>query len=193
MVETIKSFIEGIIEKLNLQCEVNVSETEEEYKVDLVGPDASVLIGYRGDVLDSIQYLTLLLINKTKEQKKRLVIDGEGYRNKREATLSKLAKNLAFQVAKSGRPKKLEPMNPFERRVIHSALAEDKYVTTESEGEEPNRCVVIKPNRVKKTYDKPAQPRKQESSQERVSTAPSGLNRYSQKMKSFGGEKRRFF
>ena len=101
MVETIKSFIEGIIEKLNLQCEVNVSETEEEYKVDLVGPDASVLIGYRGDVLDSIQYLTLLLINKTKEQKKRLVIDGEGYRNKREATLSKLAKNLFSSSSKS--------------------------------------------------------------------------------------------
>ena len=145
MVEIIKEFIDGIIEKLNLQCEANVVETEEEYKVELVGPDAHVLIGYRGDVLDSIQYLALLLINKNGDNQKRLVIDGENYRAKREATLSKLAKNLAFQVSKSGRPKQLEPMNPFERRIIHSALANDKYVTTESEGEEPNRYVVIKP------------------------------------------------
>ena len=137
MVEIIKEFIDGIIEKLNLQCEANVVETEEEYKVELVGPDAHVLIGYRGDVLDSIQYLALLLINKNGDNQKRLVIDGENYRAKREATLSKLAKNLAFQVSKSGRPKQLEPMNPFERRIIHSALANDKYVTTESEGEEP--------------------------------------------------------
>ena len=145
MVEIIKEFIDGIISQLNLNCEANVSENDEEYKVDLVGPDTHILIGYRGDVLDSIQYLTLLLINKHGENSKRLVIDGENYRAKREATLSKLAKNLAFQVSKSGRPKQLEPMNPFERRIIHSALANDKYVTTESEGEEPNRYVVIKP------------------------------------------------
>jgi len=188
MIEIIKDFIDGIIEKLNLQCEANVEETEDSYKVDLVGPDAHILIGYRGDVLDSIQYLTLLLINKNGESNKRLVIDGENYRSKREVTLSKLAKSLAYQVSKSGRPKQLEPMNPFERRIIHSALANDKYVTTESEGEEPNRFVVIKP--VKKAA-RPQQ-EKQEARPSSTSTI-SGLNRYAGKMKSFGGEKRRFF
>ena len=190
MVEIIKDFIEGIIEKLNLQCEANVEETDEEFKVTIAGPDAHILIGYRGDVLDSIQYLTLLLINKHGENSKRLVIDGENYRAKRETTLSKLAKNLAFQVSKSGRPKQLEPMNPFERRIIHSALANDKYVTTESEGEEPNRYVVIKP--VKKAAPQREQraPRQQATS---TTSTVSGLNRYAGKMKSFGGEKRRYF
>ncbi len=187
MIEIIKEFIAGIIEKLNLQCEVNVEETDEEFKVDLVGPDAHILIGYRGDVLDSIQYLTLLLINKNGESKKRLVIDGENYRSRREATLSKLAKNLALQVSKSGRPKQLEPMNPFERRIIHSALANDKYVTTESEGEEPNRYVVIKP--VKKN----SSVQRTEKREAPAQYGPSGMNRYVGKMKSFGGEKRRFF
>ena len=184
MVEIIKEFIDGIISKLNINCEANVTENDEEYKVDLVGPDAHILIGYRGDVLDSIQYLTLLLINKNGENKKRLVIDGENYRAKREATLSKLAKSLAFQVSKSGRAKQLEPMNPFERRIIHSALANDKFVTTESEGEEPNRYVVIKP--VKKNSQKaPEQPQRPQG--------PTGMSRYAGKMKSFGGEKRRYF
>ena len=193
MVEIIKEFIDGIIEKLNLQCEANVVETEEEYKVDLIGPDAHVLIGYRGDVLDSIQYLALLLINKNGDNQKRLVIDGENYRAKREATLSKLAKNLAFQVSKSGRPKQLEPMNPFERRIIHSALANDKYVTTESEGEEPNRFVVIKP--VKKSSQRNDRPQKSAPKAAPAQSTPTvtGMSRYVGKMKSFGGEKRRFF
>jgi len=193
MVEIIKEFIDGIIEKLNLQCEANVVETDEEYKVDLVGPDAHVLIGYRGDVLDSIQYLALLLINKNGDNQKRLVIDGENYRAKREATLSKLAKNLAFQVSKSGRPKQLEPMNPFERRIIHSALANDKYVTTESEGEEPNRFVVIKP--VKKSSQRNDRPQKSAPKAAPAQSTPTvtGMSRYVGKMKSFGGEKRRFF
>ncbi|MBE5763302.1 MAG: KH domain-containing protein [Clostridiales bacterium] len=187
MIEVIKEFIDGIIEKLNLQCEANIEETDEEFKVTLAGPDAHVLIGYRGDVLDSIQYLTLLLINKHGESNKRLVIDGENYRAKREATLSKLAKNLAFQVSKSGRPKQLEPMNPFERRIIHSALANDKYVTTESEGEEPNRYVVIKPVKKSSTQRVERQERPQNTS------TVTGINRYAGKMKSFGGEKRRYF
>ncbi len=180
MVDTIKNFIEGIIEKLGLNCEAVVTENEDEYKVELVGPDTSVLIGYRGDVLDSIQYLTLLLINKNKDEKKRLVIDGDGFRAKREQTLTKLAKSLAFQVSKSGQPKKLEPMNPFERRVIHSALADDKYVTTESEGEEPNRYVVITPNKIKKNYN---------HEKKTVSQVPAQENHVSNpfaKSKSFG-------
>ena len=189
MVEIIKEFIDGIISQLNLNCEANVTENEEEYKVDLIGPDTHILIGYRGDVLDSIQYLTLLLINKNGENNKRLVIDGENYRSKREVTLSKLAKSLAYQVSKSGKPKQLEPMNPFERRIIHSALANDKFVTTESEGEEPNRYVVIKP--VKKSSSQ--RPERAPKAEPSTSNAPTNFNRYTGKMRSFGGEKRRYF
>lgn len=193
MIETIKNFIDGIIEKLNIQCEAVVTETDEEYHVELTGPEASVLIGYRGDVLDSLQYLTLLLINKDKNEEKRLVIDGENYRQKREETLSKLAKKLAFKVAKSGQPAKLEPMNPFERRIIHSALADDKYVTTESEGVEPNRCIVIKPNRVRNNDRRQSKPQQKQTVAPQATT-PRNINKYGiGKMKSFGGPKRSFF
>lgn len=191
MIEIIQEFIDGIIKSLNLQCEAKVVETEEEFKVDLSGPDTAVLIGHRGDVLDSLQYLTLLLINRDTDYSKRLVIDGENYRAKREVTLAKLAKNLAFKVAKTRTPVKLEPMNPFERRIIHSALVNDKFVSTESEGVEPNRYIVIKPNRGAKqnNQEKKSTP----SAAPQRSNAPSGLNRFSGRMKSFGGEKRKFF
>ena len=185
MIDTIKDFIEGIISRLNLQCSIEVTETDEEYRVELSGPDSAVLIGYRGDVLDSLQYLTLLLINKENSHAKRIVIDGENYRAKREETLTKLAKNLAFKVAKSGKAISLEPMNPFERRIIHCALVEDKYVTTESAGVEPNRFIIIKPNKNKPSNS--TQPKKEQPTQREI------LNRFNSKMKSFGGEKRRFF
>ena len=195
MIDIIKNFIEGIISRLNLQCSVEVTENDEEYKVEISGVDTPVLIGYRGDVLDSLQYLTLLLINKEDSHAKRLVIDGENYREKREVTLSKLAKNLAFKVARSGKPLSLEPMNPFERRIIHSALVNDSYVTTESEGTEPNRYVVIKPVKNKKVESRPQKTNspKPETTEKAPVSQREMLNRFSGKMKSFGGEKRRFF
>lgn len=189
MIKVIQEFIDGIIEKLNLQCTALVTETEDEYKVDLSGPDTAILIGHRGDVLDSLQYLTLLLINRDTDHSKRLVIDGENYRAKREVTLTKLAKNLAFKAAKTRTVIKLEPMNPFERRIIHSALVEDKFVTTESEGVEPNRYIVIKPNRGPKQNNKPLVNKPEQATR----PVASGLNRFGGRMKSFGGEKRKFF
>ncbi len=143
-------FIQGVVAKMNLEVNVEGSEDETTINIELSGKDTSKLIGYRGDVLDSLQYLTLLVAGKNNWDNKRVVIDGENYREKRSATLSKLAKKLAFKASKSGETISLEPMNPFERRIIHSALADDKYVTTTSEGEEPNRYVTIIPNKPKR-------------------------------------------
>lgn len=140
-------FINNLIKKMGLDCEATIREEEDAYYVSVSGKDTATLIGYRGDVLDCVQYLTLLVVNKSSQLDKRIIIDGENYREKRTVVLSKLAKRLAIKAAKTGKNVSLEPMNPFERRVIHSALADDRFVTTESEGEEPNRYIVIKPNR----------------------------------------------
>lgn len=140
-------FINTLIQKMGLACTATIREEDDAYYVSLSGKDTATLIGYRGDVLDCVQYLTLLVVNKTSELDKRIIIDGENYREKRTIVLSKLAKKLAIKAAKTGKDVALEPMNPFERRVIHSALADDRFVTTESEGEEPNRYIVIKPNK----------------------------------------------
>ena len=112
-------------------------------EVDFEGEDMGILIGKRGQTLDSIQYLTSLVVNKGKAAYVRVKIDTENYRERRKATLENLAKNMAFKVKKTRRPAYLEPMNPYERRIIHSALQNDPYVTTHSEGEEPARKVVI--------------------------------------------------
>lgn len=149
-----KNFVDGIIAKMSLDCTASVVEDSDSITVNLTGNDTSTLIGYRGDVLDSLQYLTLLVSNKANPSGKRIVLDGESYREKRTITLSKLAKKLAFSAAKNCEVISLEPMNPFERRIIHSALHDDKFVTTASAGEEPNRYVVITPNRrERKPYD----------------------------------------
>ncbi len=141
------NFINTLIQKMGLDCTAEIREEDDAYYVSVSGKDTATLIGYRGDVLDCVQYLTLLVVNKTIDLDKRIIIDGENYREKRTAVLSRLAKKLAIKAAKTGKDVALEPMNPFERRVIHSALADDKFVTTESEGEEPNRYIVIKPNK----------------------------------------------
>ncbi|MGN0771454.1 MAG: RNA-binding cell elongation regulator Jag/EloR [Christensenellales bacterium] len=148
------NFVNGIIEKMQLNVEATLKESDDAIEIDLSGEDTSKLIGYRGDVLDSLQYLALLVAGKNNPKGKRMVIDGENYREKRTVTLTKLAKRLAFKAAKSGEIISLEPMNPFERRIIHSALAEDKYVTTSSEGEEPNRYVTIVPNKTKRNNER---------------------------------------
>ena len=102
-----------------------------------------ILIGKRGQTLDSLQYLTNLAINKHSDEYYKVKIDTEDYRKRRKETLENLAKNISFKVKRTRRPFTLEPMNPYERRIIHSALQNDKYVTTHSEGEEPFRHVVV--------------------------------------------------
>ena len=129
-----------------MKIDVNLDMKVDEYgtlTVDLSGEEMGLLIGKRGQTLDSLQYLTSLVVNKDRDDYIRVKVDTEDYRARRKDTLEKLARNIAFKVKRSRRPMVLEPMNPYERRIIHSALQNDRYVTTHSEGEEPYRKVVV--------------------------------------------------
>ena len=128
---------------MNVSVDINYKEEEKSMDIDLSGEEMGILIGKRGQTLDSLQYLVSLVINKKSEDYIRVKVDTENYRARRKETLENLAKNIAYKVKRTKRPVSLEPMNPFERRIIHSALQSDKYVTTHSEGEEPFRRVVV--------------------------------------------------
>ncbi len=139
-----KKFLKDVLDKMSVTAEIVVEEKDDTIRIELKGKDMGILIGYRGETLDALQYLLSLVINKYNENTyKRVVLDTENYRAKREETLQNLANKMAHNVKRSGKVFKLEPMNPYERRVIHSALQNDKYVSTYSEGEEPYRRVVI--------------------------------------------------
>lgn len=142
-----KEFLSKVFEAMDMKVNIDVKQTEEEISIDLSGDDMGVLIGKRGQTLDSLQYLTSLYVNKGSSGYIRVKVDTENYRSRRKETLENLAKNLAYKVKRTKRPVTLEPMNPYERRVIHSALQNDKYVSTHSEGEEPFRRVVITLNK----------------------------------------------
>ncbi|MDD2294650.1 MAG: protein jag [Eubacteriales bacterium] len=142
-----RTFLQDVTEKMGLDVSIKVSANEEMLYVDIEGPDSGTIIGKRGQTLDAIQYLTSLVVNKEKDGYTRVVIDAEGYRRKRELTLEKLANRLADKAQKSGRSIRLEPMNPYERKVIHTALQSRPEVTTKSEGEEPYRRVIIEPQK----------------------------------------------
>ena len=140
-----KEFLDGVFEAM--QLEVNISmdlnESDNTLLIDLAGPEMGVLIGKRGQTLDSLQYLTNLAVNRSSENYTRVKIDTEDYRRRRKETLENLAKNMASKVKRTKKSVTLEAMNPYERRIIHSALQNDNNVTTHSEGEEPYRYVVI--------------------------------------------------
>ena len=136
-------FLTKVFDAMKLTVKINVTVKEDNVDIDLVGDDMGVLIGKRGQTLDSLQYLVSLVINKKSDKYLRVKLDTENYRERRRETLENLAKNIAFKVKRTKRPVSLEPMNPYERRVIHSALQNDRYVTTKSEGEEPYRHVVV--------------------------------------------------
>lgn len=140
----ITTFLGDMFKAMNLEVKIDVKFDDPDcVNVELSGPNMGVLIGKRGQTLDSIQYLTSLVVNKGKDKYVRIKVDTEDYRNRRKETLESLAKNIAYKVKRSRKPVSLEPMNPYERRIIHSALQNDKYVETHSEGEEPYRKVVI--------------------------------------------------
>ena len=141
--DNIREFLGNIFGVMDLEVEIVITNEENNYAVDLKGDDMGVLIGKRGQTLDSLQYLTNLAVNKNTEEHVKIKIDTEDYRNRRKETLENLAKNIAYKVKRTKRAVSLEPMNPFERRVIHSALQNDKFVTTHSEGDEPYRHVVV--------------------------------------------------
>ncbi len=145
VVDTAKDFLNEVFNAMNMVVVVDVKYEEENrnLSVELSGDEMGVLIGKRGQTLDSIQYLLSLVVNKDTEDYIRVKVDTEDYRKRRKETLENLARNIAYKVKRTKRSVSLEPMNPYERRIIHSALQNDKYVTTHSEGEEPFRRVVV--------------------------------------------------
>lgn len=138
-------FLREILNCMDIKAEIKVKQTERGLYIDFIGPKMGIIIGRRGQTLDALQYLVSLVVNKNKSREEyvRVVLDTENYREKREETLIRLANRLAERVAKSRRKMELEPMNPYERRIIHSALQDYPGVITYSEGEEPNRKVII--------------------------------------------------
>jgi spoIIIJ-associated protein len=140
-----KEFLGKVFEAMNMNVNIAVDTVENEMNIELSGDDMGVLIGKRGQTLDSLQYLTSIVVNKGRKEYIRVKVDTENYRSRRRETLENLAKNLAYKAKRTKNPVSLEPMNPYERRIIHSALQNDKYVTTHSEGEDPYRKVIITP------------------------------------------------
>ena len=140
-------FLKELFRVMEMNVEIRAEFAEDTLSVEIEGEDMGLLIGKRGQTLDSLQYLTSLVVNKGKASYVRVKLDTEDYRSRRKATLENLAKNIAMKVKKTRRPVFLEPMNPYERRIIHSALQNDPYVTTHSEGDEPNRRVVVTPKK----------------------------------------------
>ncbi len=138
-----KEFLSQLLEKMGVKADIIIKEDDNRLNIGLEGKYMGVVIGHRGETLDALQYLTSLVVNKGTEKYKRVIIDTENYRRKREETLVKLAKRLAVKAKKTGRSVVLEPMNPYERRILHSTLQNHPYVQTHSEGEDPNRRVVI--------------------------------------------------
>ncbi|MFX0549879.1 RNA-binding cell elongation regulator Jag/EloR [Hathewaya histolytica] len=139
-----REFLQDMLDAMDIKAEIQVREDKNTIHINLDGEGMGLLIGYRGETLDSLQYLVGLAINKgLDEGYKRVILDTQGYRKKREETLIRLADKLAKKATTYGKKVRLEPMNPYERRIIHSALQNNSYVNTYSEGDEPFRRVVI--------------------------------------------------
>lgn len=143
--DTARNFLQKVFRAMNVEISVEVEydKPEETVKINLIGSEMGVLIGKRGQTLDSLQYLTSLVVNKQCDGYVRVKLDTENYRERRKETLETLARNIAYKVKRTRRSVSLEPMNPYERRIIHAALQSDRYVVTRSEGEDPYRHVVI--------------------------------------------------
>jgi len=139
-----RTFLRNILNSMDIKAEIKIKEIDDVINVNLIGPRMGLIIGYRGETLDSLQYLLSLVVNKGHETAyKRVVLDTENYRQKREETLKRVASKTAYKVAKFKKLIKLEPMNPYERRIIHAALQNNDSVYTYSEGEEPYRRIVV--------------------------------------------------
>lgn len=145
MKEAAEKFLEDVFKAMELPADITIDYKKDtgNLDIDFSGEDMGILIGKRGQTLDSLQYLTSLVVNKGQEHYVRVKLDTENYRSRRKDTLENLARNIAYKVRKTRRPVSLEPMNPYERRIIHSALQSNKYVETYSEGSEPYRHVVV--------------------------------------------------
>ncbi len=144
-IEDVREYLENLFKAMDIQTEIHLEFNEEENVLDieLEGPEMGILIGKRGQTLDALQYIISLAVNKKSDSYIRVKLDTENYRARRKETLENLAKNIAFKVKRTKRSFALEPMNPYERRIIHSTLQNDRYVATRSEGEEPYRKVIV--------------------------------------------------
>ncbi|MCB8816821.1 RNA-binding cell elongation regulator Jag/EloR [Desulfosporosinus shakirovi] len=136
-------FIKKVCQAIKVNADTQVSKDGEHWHIDITGPELGILIGRRGDTLDALQYLTNLAVAKQLSERVRIIVDVEGYRLRREETLVRLAKRLSEKVKRTGTRIVLEPMNPHERRIIHTSLQEEARISTFSEGDDPNRRVVI--------------------------------------------------
>ncbi|PWJ46830.1 RNA-binding cell elongation regulator Jag/EloR [Faecalicatena contorta] len=142
--KAVESFLRDTLKAMGMSVELTSKiDSDGAFSVEMKGDNMGILIGKRGQTLDSLQYLANRVANKYQDGYVRVKLDTENYRSRREETLKNLAKNIAYKVKRSRRPVSLEPMNPYERRIIHAALQSDPYVTTHSEGEEPYRKVVV--------------------------------------------------
>lgn len=142
---SVENFLNNIFRTMEMEVvmDINYNEEDRNMDIELSGQDMGILIGKRGQTLDSLQYIISLVANKESEEYIRVKLDTENYRKRRRETLENLARNISFKVKKTRKTVHLEPMNPYERRVIHSVLQNDKFVETHSEGEEPYRKVVV--------------------------------------------------
>ncbi|MDD3279807.1 MAG: protein jag [Lachnospiraceae bacterium] len=144
-----QQFLDSVFHAMELPVDITMNYRKDNgsLDIDFQGEDMGILIGKRGQTLDSLQYLTSLVVNRDQEEYVRVKLDTENYRKRRKETLENLAKNIAYKVRKTHKAVSLEPMNPFERRIIHSSLQNNKWVETFSEGKEPYRHVVISPKK----------------------------------------------
>ena len=156
LIDDTLEFLDKMFAAMNMEVKSTIDYNEENrtMNIDFAGDDMGILIGKRGQTLDSLQYLVSLVVNKESDSYIKVKVDTEDYRERRKATLENLAKNLSYKVKRTRRPVTLEPMNPYERRIIHSALQNDRYVETHSEGEEPYRKVVITLKRREREFRK---------------------------------------
>lgn len=139
-----KIFLRNVLDSMGIESEINFKEENDMLHINITGPKMGLIIGYRGETLDSLQYLVSLVVNKSHDiPYKKIVLDTENYRSKREETLKRVAQKTAYKVRKTGRSFKLEPMNPYERRVIHSELQDNEFIYTYSDGDEPYRRIVV--------------------------------------------------
>ena len=148
-----KAFVSMLMDKMGIEATVDMEETDDCVNLEIKGDDMGIVIGRRGDTLDAISYLTTLVANKGQAEHTRIVIDTENYREKRKGTLESLARRMASTAVRQRRNVTLDPMNPYERRIVHEALQGNDRITTYSVGDEPYRKVVISPKRSYRSYD----------------------------------------
>ena len=182
-------FLEGLFKILGITAVTELVKEDEKVEINVTATGSKSVIGKHGETLDAIQTLAGAVANTGRDKYKRVVVDCENYRENRETTLNKLAGNLADKAVRLGKKIKLEPMNPYERRIIHSALSSNEEVKTESEGKEPNRYIVIIPNNLE-DLDAEAIPARSERRNDRGRRTDKGGNRYGNKSRGGFGNKR---